>query len=108
MPTAELAERVSQALEAENIGAGVMYHPDDVDYHVYAHWAPIMGQHTWTPQGGPWRWGAPVEYRRDMCPRTLDLLSRAVHMDVNPLLSGNDVEETIIGVNKVLRSASAA
>jgi dTDP-4-amino-4,6-dideoxygalactose transaminase len=108
MPTAELAERVSQALEAENIGADVMYHPDRVDYHVYAHWAPIMGQRTWTPQGGSWRWGAPVEYRRDMCPRTLDLLSRAVHMDVNPLLSGNDVEETIIGLNKVLRSVSAA
>ena len=108
MPTTELAERVSQALEAENIGAGVMYHPDQVDYHIYAHWAPIMGQRTWTPQGGPWRWGAPVEYRRDMCPRTLNLLSRAVHMDVNPLLSGNDVEETIIGLNKVLRSVSAA
>ena len=106
LPTTELAERVSQALEAENIGAGVMYHPDDVDYHIYAHWAPILGQRTWTPQGGPWRWGAPVEYRRDMCPRTLELLGRAVHMDVNPLLSGNDIEETIIGLNKVLRSAA--
>ena len=108
MPTAKLAQRVSQALNAENVGAAGMYHPDRIDYHVYAHWAPIMGKRTWTPQGGPWRWGAPVEYSRAMCPRTLDLLSRAVHLDVNPLLSGNDVEETIIGLNKVLRSVGGA
>jgi dTDP-4-amino-4,6-dideoxygalactose transaminase len=106
MPTAQLAGRVVEALNAENIDAGGMYHPEHVDYHVYVHWAPIMGKRTWTAQGGPWRWGAPVEYTVDMCPRTLDLLGRAVHMDINPLLSGNDVEETIIGLNKVLRAVA--
>jgi 8-amino-3,8-dideoxy-alpha-D-manno-octulosonate transaminase len=72
---------------------------------VYAHWVPIMEQRTWTPSGGPWRWAKrEVEYRRDMCPRTLDLLGRAVHMDVNPLLTNQDVEETIDGVNRVLEA----
>ena len=107
MPSADLADRVIRALRAENIGASDMYRPEDVDYHVYAHWGPILAKRTWSAEGGPWRWGAPVEYRTDMCPHTLDLLSRAVHLDVNPLLTQEDVEETVVGLNKVLRSVAA-
>jgi 8-amino-3,8-dideoxy-alpha-D-manno-octulosonate transaminase len=107
MPNADLADRVIQALCAENIGASGMYRPDRVDYHVYAHWGPILAQRTWSAQGGPWRWGAPVDYRPELCPQTLDLLSRAVHLNVNPLLTEEDIVETIIGLNKVLGAATA-
>jgi len=107
MPTVEAAEHVNRALCAERIGASTMYNPDRVDYHVYAHWGPIMDQRTWASRGGPWRWAAaPVKYTRNMCPHTLDLLSRAVHLDINPLLTEEDIEETVIGLNKVLRSVS--
>jgi 8-amino-3,8-dideoxy-alpha-D-manno-octulosonate transaminase len=108
MPNADLADRVIRALRAENIGASGMYRPEQVDYHVYAHWGPILAKRTWSAEGGPWRWGTPVEYRPDMCPQTLDLLSRAVHLDVNPLLTEDDIEETIIGLNKVLGSVAVA
>ena len=37
-----------------------------------------------------------------MCPKTLDLLGRAVHLDVSPDLSDQNVEEIIEAVNKVL------
>lgn len=103
VPTPAVASRVAEALRAENISAGVMYHPDRLDYHVYAHWVPVMEQRSWSPNGGPWRWAQrDIKYSRDMCPRTLDLLGRAVHLDVNPLLTNQDVEETIEGVNRVL------
>jgi 8-amino-3,8-dideoxy-alpha-D-manno-octulosonate transaminase len=99
----ETAERVAAGLRAENIGAGVLYHPDRSDYHIYAHWTPIIEQRTWTPDGGPWRWAhRPIRYARDMCPRTLDLLGRAVHLDVNPLLTNEEIEETLEGANRVL------
>ncbi len=99
------AARVADALRAENIGAGVLYHPDRTDYHIYAHWEPIIHQRTWTPEGGPWRWARrEVRYSTDMCPRTLDLLGRAVHLNVNPLLTNEDVEETIEGINRVLNA----
>ncbi len=99
------AARVSEALEAENIGAGVIYHPDRRDYHLYPHWTPIMAQRTWTPQGGPWRWAQrEIKYTPDMCPRSLELLGRAVHLDVSPLLTNEDVEETVEGLNKVLNA----
>jgi 8-amino-3,8-dideoxy-alpha-D-manno-octulosonate transaminase len=105
MPTVERAEWVIEALRAENIGATGMYKPDQSDYHVYPHWAPIMAQRTWTPQGGPWAWGSPVSYSLDMCPRTLDLLGRAVHVNVNPLLTLEEIDESIAGFNKVLTAA---
>lgn len=104
LPTVELARRAVQALNAERIGASTLYDPDKVDYHVYAHWSPILGQRTWTPAGGPWRWSEPVAYDPDMCPRTLDLLGRAVHLDVNPLFTDEDIEETVVGLNKVLNA----
>jgi 8-amino-3,8-dideoxy-alpha-D-manno-octulosonate transaminase len=106
MPSAELADRVIAALRAEQIGAGGMYRPDQIDYHIYPHWGPIMAQRSWSAQGGPWQWGAPVSYHDDMCPRTLDLLRRAIHLDVNPLFTEQDVAETIHGLNKVLRWAA--
>jgi dTDP-4-amino-4,6-dideoxygalactose transaminase len=99
------ATRVSEALQAENVDHFVMYHPERSDYHVYAHWTPILEQRTWTAGGGPWRWAQrEIRYRADMCPRTLDLLGRAIHLDVNPLWTNEDVEETIEGLNRVLNA----
>jgi len=99
------AKRVAEALRAENIGASVMYHPDRRDYHIYPHWTPLMEQRTWTAAGGPWRWAQrEIRYCADECPRTLDLLGRAVHLDVNPLLTNEDVEETVDGVTRVLEA----
>jgi dTDP-4-amino-4,6-dideoxygalactose transaminase len=99
------ASEIAEALRAENISAGVIYTPGRMDYHVYADWVPIMARRTWTPEGGPWRWARrDVQYSVDMCPRTLDLLGRAIHMDVNPLLTNQDIEETIEGVNRVIEA----
>ena len=105
MENAPKAESVAEALRAENIGAGTLYRPEGIDYHVYAHWVPILNRRSWTEDGGPWRWARrEIEYRADMCPRSLDLLSRAVHMNVSPLLTNEDVEETIEGLNRVLEA----
>ncbi len=105
-PTPERATYISKALEAEGMDASVLYRPDNVDYHIYAHWSPILGQRTWSANGGPWRWHeGKVDYSPDMCPRTLDLLGRAVHLDVSPDLSDQNVAEVVEAVNKVLSAA---
>ena len=83
--------------------AMVLFEPDRLDYHVYTHWLPIVDRRTWTPQAGPWRWAQrDITYAADACPATLGLLGRAVHLDVSPLLTNEDVEETVEGINKVL------
>lgn len=103
MHTPEQAQGVAAALRAENIGASVLYAPDKRDLHVYAHWNPILNKRSWSEQGGPWRWAQrEIEYTPDMCPRTLDLLGRAVQLDVSPLLTNEDVEEMVEGLNRVL------
>jgi 8-amino-3,8-dideoxy-alpha-D-manno-octulosonate transaminase len=106
VPTSERATFIADALEAEGVDAFVLYRPDIVDYHVYAHWSPILGQRTWSANGGPWRWHeGKVEYSADMCPRTLDLLGRTIHLDVSPDLTDQNVAEIVEAVNKVLLAA---
>ncbi len=102
VPETGLAKPVAQALGAEGVPAGVMYSPEDVDYHVYRHWTPIMNQRAWTSEGGPWKnHPRKVEYRPDMCPRTLELLGRAVQIDVSPDLTNSQVEEIAEALIKV-------
>ncbi len=104
-PTGEQADFAAQALSAEGVGAAVIYHPEKVDYHVYAHWAPIMHQRTWSQQGGPWRWHATgVHYEVDMCPHSLQLLRRAVQIDISPELTGQQVEEIAEALHKVFQA----
>ena len=105
MPEAALARKVSEALSAEGLGSWLLYSPDATDYHVYAHWTPIMQQRTWTPNGGPWRnHPRKIEYTKDMCPRTLGLLGRAVHIDVNPEDSNSQIEEICEALEKVFEA----
>lgn len=106
-PEAATAQRLSKALGAEGVDSFVMFNPEAVDYHVYYHWAPIMHQRTWTENGGPWRnHPRKVTYQPDECPRTLDLLGRAVHIDVSPDLSNSQVEEVAEALNKVIASVA--
>ena len=51
MPSGEMAQYVTQALRAENISASSMFPTDQVDYHIYINWAPILEKRTWTPHG---------------------------------------------------------
>jgi len=98
------AAGIAKALNAENIGANVLYHPDRRDYHIYSHWTPIVEKRAWSTTGDPWSMARrqDIRYTPDVCPRSLDLLGRAVHLDVNPLLSNEEIEETIEGMNRVL------
>lgn len=107
METPELAEKTAAALHAENIGASMLYTPDDMDYHVYAHWVPIMEQRLWSQAENPYA-GAQreIHYDHHMCPRSLDWLGRAVHLNVNPLFTNEDIEETVEGINKVLAAVA--
>jgi dTDP-4-amino-4,6-dideoxygalactose transaminase len=105
--TPNLARKIASALDAENIDTWQLYHPDHVDYHVFRHWTPIMNQRAWTKAGAPWQWARrEIRYEADLCPRSLDLLGRAIHIDVNPLFTNQDIEETIDGINCVFEGVA--
>ncbi len=104
-PTAERATRIATALTAEGTSASVIYEPGRIDYHVYADWTPVMEQRVWSERGGPWRWhDGEVGYSKDMCPQSLELLRRAVHLHVSPDMSRDDVEALSEAVIKVLEA----
>ena len=105
MNTPEEAKAVTKALQAENIGAGMMYEREKRDLHVYAHWTPVLNKTSWGGNASPWTLAQrEIEYDHDMCPRSLELLGRAVHLNVSPLLTNEDVEETVEGLNRVLNA----
>jgi dTDP-4-amino-4,6-dideoxygalactose transaminase len=92
MPEIAQARWVSEALAAEGLSAWVIY-DGERDQHVFCDWPPIVNRHR----------GA-AAFPREMCPRTLDLLQRAVHLDVSPDLTGAQLEEMADGLHKVLNT----
>jgi len=103
--------KVVAALANENIPATRLYQDleylphDHIDLHVYASWVPILRQRAWSAQGGPWRQHPrKIEYSEGMCPRTLDHLRRAIHIDISPELTPAQVEQMAGGILKVMRA----
>ena len=76
---AEAARDVRDALRAAGVPAGLLYEPGTPDLHVAAHWRPLHA--TLERLGRP---APPIE-------ASLDLLGRAVQIDVHPLFGDEDV-----------------
>ncbi len=71
---------------AKEVGGTV---PIDTGKHVYRNWTPIMNKvGALHPLMDPFKMEANrdiiPDYREDMCPQTLDLLSRVVYISINP------------------------
>jgi 8-amino-3,8-dideoxy-alpha-D-manno-octulosonate transaminase len=103
-PQPELARRMARALNAEGAPVFVLYRPEEVDYHVYPHWQPLVHRRGWTRDGGPWRLNEGADYSPQACPRSLDLLARAVHLDISPDMTGEQAEELVEAVAKVFQA----
>lgn len=99
LPDAATADQVAEALRAEGVPAGKVYGGQPV----YAA-RQILNQ--WTIAGGcpfhcPHAFPEPITYEMGMCPRTEDLLARAVGIAVGPFYTEEDLDDIITGVRKV-------
>jgi len=102
----ETAKSVAEALRAENIGAGTWYDEGVPDWHIYAHWDHILNRVTYVPEVSPWDspyYTGDVEYSKDMCPRTLELLGRVIEIGVDPRWTEEEVEQVAAGIRKVVK-----
>lgn len=104
-PEVEQAVFTASALRSEGVDAMTLYSPDrPKDFHIYCNWSSILNKRTWSPHGGSWLWHEEeVSYTQNMCPQTLDLLSRAVYLDISPDLSTDNIDEMAEALRKVLR-----
>lgn len=97
-------EPFAKALQAEGVSAAGVFDKGIPDWHVYHHWKHLMAKATPTPEGCPWSCGyykGKVEYHPDMCPNTMELLSRSIHLDIPAQLTEQDCDMIALGIRKV-------
>jgi dTDP-4-amino-4,6-dideoxygalactose transaminase len=105
MPNAEKTKWALKAMQAEGVEAGGIYDSKIKDWHIYRYWEHILDKKSVAADGLPWSGVKPGElpvYSKDMCPRTLDYVSRAIMIDVRSEYSKHDCEKIAAGINKVL------
>ncbi len=100
----QLAEAAKKALEAEGIWGST--HDTNVrDWHVYKYWEHILEKKTATKEGCPYTCpyykGKIQDYSSDMCPRTLDYLSRSLFIGISPAFTEQECNQIAEGINKV-------
>lgn len=104
LPTVGLSEKFVRALAAEGVDVMHPYHEDIPDWHVAHHWRHMIDLVTPTPEGYPYRdparSGQPPSYR-DLCPKSADILSRMVHINVPPQMTDADCDMVATAVRKV-------
>jgi 8-amino-3,8-dideoxy-alpha-D-manno-octulosonate transaminase len=104
IPTPELAARAVTALRAEGAHTFQIY-SGRRDYHVFCDWLPLVHKRSWAADNAPWNSAIdPQQLNRELCPRSIDLLMRAVHIDISPDLTSEQVEELTDAINKVLNA----
>jgi dTDP-4-amino-4,6-dideoxygalactose transaminase len=105
-PDAKSALTVANALRAEGIGCGARGDKTSRDWHIYAFWQHLMEKKSATPDGCPWTCeknaASKVSYSPDMCPRTMDLITRAIFVQIGQWWTEKDCGNVAAGINKVL------
>jgi len=104
LPKADVTKRAIEALHAEGVPAGGVYDSKVRDWHIYTYWEHILEKKAVAPDDLPWSAVPAAElphYAKDMCPRTLDLLGRSVHIEINHNYSEADCRAIVAGINKV-------
>lgn len=93
-----------EALNAEGVAAGGVYNSSIPDWHIYSHWEHIMSKATPTAEGCPYtcpHYKGKQEYSPDMCPNTLELLSKSIMMDIPAQMTEEDCDQIAKGIRKV-------
>lgn len=106
LPNSEMTRHAIEALHAEGVPAGGVFDSKVRDWHIYTYWDHILDQKSVARDRLPWSAVPAAElprYSRNMCPRTLDLLGRSIHIEINNSYSDEDCSAIALGINKVFR-----
>jgi len=105
LPDADRTRKILAAFQAEGIPCGGIYDSKVRDWHIYNYWEHILQYKSVSGDRLPWS-GVPEnelpKYSKDMCPKSLELLSRAILIDIDYNLGDDDCEQITAAVNKVL------
>ncbi|MBM3948061.1 MAG: glutamine--scyllo-inositol aminotransferase [SAR202 cluster bacterium] len=100
----ELARGYAHALKAEGVPVGTIYNAGIPDRHIYSAWDSILNKRSHHPSGYPWKdpaYRGDVQYSKDMCPQTLDLLGRTLLLNFNMNMAEEHARAMARALNKV-------
>lgn len=106
MPDGPAAQRIAGILQAEGVPCGTRFSRQIPDRHIYFHWDYIMEQRTPHLNGFPWSTQTDESrliYTKDMCPKTIDYMERAVIFSIGHLMSEEYVDQLCGAIRKVAR-----
>jgi len=104
MEDKEVAKKFSDALREEGLVIGSVFNEGFPDRHIYSYWDAIITKTGATSKGYPWKdpaYKGNVEYSRDMCPRTLDILGRCLRLGIHVNMTEQNILEIAEAINKV-------
>jgi 8-amino-3,8-dideoxy-alpha-D-manno-octulosonate transaminase len=96
----EEAREFMKLLNAENVSCGQPYGGQVV----YMAWPQVRERRVLNPNASPWNspfYKGNVSYEPGICPRSEDLVSRAVWMGIMPTLTETDADQIVEGFRKV-------
>lgn len=105
LPDTAITQKSLAAMKAEGVPCGGIYDSKVRDWHTYNYWEHILQYKSVSSDKLPWS-GVPAgelpKYTKDMCPKSLELLSKAILIDIDYNFSETDCNYIAAGINKVL------
>ena len=101
VPSADAATGVARALTAENVQASV---PWTSGQHVYYHFDQLIERRFLSKRHCAWEcphYKGKATLKKGQFPRTDEILRRAIHINIHPLLAESDVDDIVTAIDKV-------
>jgi dTDP-4-amino-4,6-dideoxygalactose transaminase len=99
-----MAQRYGEALSAEGLHCGTAHNDGFPDRHIYRYWDSILDKNAHHPSASVWSHAAyegEIVYSREMCPRTMDILNRAIRFGFNMAMTEEHAKQMAKAINKV-------
>jgi 8-amino-3,8-dideoxy-alpha-D-manno-octulosonate transaminase len=106
LPSAEQTRAFSTALNAEGIRNTVAW---DSGQHVYYHFDQIIERRLFAERHCAWEcphYRGRARLEKGMFPRSDDLLKRAIHIDLHPLMTERDEADIVRAIRKISHALS--
>ncbi|MBP2380499.1 DegT/DnrJ/EryC1/StrS family aminotransferase [Brachybacterium sacelli] len=93
----------SSRLSWEGIGNATIYNSGVPDRHIFANWDYVLAKRGVSATNNPWKsphYSGTVEYPAGLCQKSLNLLGRAIQINLHQDMSDQDVADVIAAVTR--------
>lgn len=93
---------MAKLMRGQGLNIGSVYNDGFPDRHIYKYWEAIIEKRSPAPTGYPWNdpnYRGNVRYSPDMCPKSLDILSRCLRFTMNINMTDTNMEEVAQVIN---------